>query len=156
MLDCTKLRVEHMNSRYQTYQSLSKLGIISAEPIKVLDLNHLRHLLTSFHVKPLKSVSVACCLQSVFPTGANPVAEGLDKICELEREPRGAYYGLVGIVEPGGNFCFSQVLRTIFTEPTLGNYAYAGAAVIAESDPLEEFLETQLKLSSIQIALKSP
>jgi isochorismate synthase EntC len=151
---CPKLSAEHTSSRNQIYQNLIKLGLVNTTPVRVLDLPYLRHLLTSFCVQPLYSASIADCLQAVMPSGAFPTLDGLAKIRELEKEPRGPYYGLVGVVDPEGKFSFSQVLRTVFRDFTSGTYAYAGAATIEDSKPIEEFLETRLKLSSIFVALK--
>ena len=73
----------------------------------------------------------------------------------VELEPRGAYYGLVGMVEPGGAFSFSQMLRSVFRDRR-GYYLWAGAAITDGSTADSEYEETRLKLSSIRVLPAGP
>lgn len=146
-----KILNEHALSVRSTEASLLAAGNVTKGAPEVLDLPLIRHRMTAFDIATTGSITVADCLRCAMPSGAYPVREGLDMLRLIEKDARGAYYGMAGLIEPGRKFSFSQILRSVFRD-SLGAYVWVGAAVTGNSDPNAEYEETRLKLGSIQLA----
>jgi menaquinone-specific isochorismate synthase len=73
-------------------------------------------------------------------------------ITEMEPQPRGWYAAPVGWVDPQGNGLFNVAIRSAVS---VGNRArmYAGAGIVADSDPEREWEETGLKFRPMLEAL---
>lgn len=87
-------------------------------------------------------------IADVHPTpavGGTPRAEASRFIEKVERIDRGWYTGGIGWLEAGGSGVVALALRCGLVR---GNTArlYAGAGIVADSDPDEELIETRLKL----------
>lgn len=149
-----KIRREHDSSIHSLQHSLFRIGTVAAAGPTILELPTLRHFVTRLDVRTAPGIKVIDCLHSVFPSGAEPAEEGLRVLASLERAPRGAYYGLVGVVRPDGVFSFSQSLRAVFRDAE-GCHVWVGAAVTSDSNPQQEYEETRLKLSDIRLAASS-
>jgi len=87
---------------------------------------------------------------SSFPAGTvsgAPKIRAMEIISELEPDQRGAYAGAVGYFGFNGNMDFCITIRTI----TISNNRIsiqAGAGIVADSDPEEEYKETIRKASA--------
>jgi aminodeoxychorismate synthase component I len=92
---------------------------------------------------------LADIFRALFPAGSvtgAPKVRAMQIIAACEREARGAYCGTLGLFFPGGDFECSVLIRTIeipheHEYGTLG----LGAGIVADSDPEQEWRETQLK-----------
>jgi isochorismate synthase len=87
-------------------------------------------------------------VEALHPTaavGGVPRAEALEYIAEVEGLDRGWYAGGVGWAEPGGDGEVAVALRCVLLR---GEEAllYAGAGIVAGSDPGAELAETDLKM----------
>lgn len=80
-------------------------------------------------------------------TGA-PKYRSMDIIEELEDGPRGIYSGAVGYFSLNGAMDFSMVIRTIVIRDGLLEYG-VGGAILALSDPEEEYQETITKAAPL-------
>jgi isochorismate synthase EntC len=145
-----RIQAEHYSSIAAIEKSLQMLGFVDATRFQVMTLPGLLHGWSKFITRPERQEQTASCLRAVFPYGMQPVQEGLELLRRYERFPRGPYYGLVGYVKPGGDFSFTQVLRTAFADSS-SNYLVAGAAITRHSTPELEVAETCTKLSAIPI-----
>lgn len=88
-------------------------------------------------------------LKSAFPPGSMtgaPKVSAMNLIHELEPEGRGLFAGSLGYFDPEGDFDFNVVIRTLIGDRQTGKFSYhAGGAVTIDSDPDEEYEETEVK-----------
>ena len=84
-------------------------------------------------------------------TGA-PKLRTMEVIDRLEGEARGVYSGAIGYFGLGGGCDLSVAIRTIVLDGA-GARIGAGGAIVALSDPEEEFAEMLLKASASLRAL---
>lgn len=117
-------------------------------------LRHVTHLCTPIEGELAESKHVLDLVEALHPTpavGGSPAAKALQWIADTE-DSRGWYAGPVGWFNAEGDGHFAVAIRSaLFT----GNDAlvYAGAGIVADSDPALEYLETGLKQRAILDAL---
>jgi len=88
-------------------------------------------------------------LKTIFPCGSvtgAPKIAAMEALRTLEPEPRGAYTGSMGWIEPGGDAAFNVLIRTIQivsgrSQARLG----LGSGLVVDSDPDNEWAECLLK-----------
>ena len=80
--------------------------------------------------------------------GGEPDAEAQEAIAELEDMDRGWYAGPVGWMDAteDGEFCVA--LRSALLRDRTA-HLFAGAGIVADSDPAAELAETELKLEAL-------
>lgn len=112
--------------------------------------SHVMHIVS--HVEGVLREDRDCfdLFMSAFPAGTvsgAPKIRAMEIISELEPGQRGAYAGAVGYFGFNGNMDFCITIRTI----TISNnriFIQAGAGIVADSDPEEEYKETIRKASA--------
>ena len=90
-------------------------------------------------------------LKSVFPAGTvsgAPKKRAMEIIHKLELEDRGPYSGVVGYINFTGDMDMAISIRTMFNKNKT-YIAQAGAGIVADSNPAEEYLETANKMKGI-------
>lgn len=95
-------------------------------------------------------------VQACFPGGSMtgaPKIEAMTIIDALEPVKRGIYSGSIGYLDFSGNVDLNIVIRTILVKSGKA-YFQVGGAVVADSDPLEEYLETLTKARALMRALQ--
>jgi para-aminobenzoate synthetase/4-amino-4-deoxychorismate lyase len=88
-------------------------------------------------------------LRTIFPCGSvtgAPKIAAIETLARLEPEPRGAYTGSMGWIEPGGDAAFNVMIRTLewwhgSTRARLG----LGSGLVVDSVPRDEWDECLLK-----------
>jgi len=95
-------------------------------------------------------------LRAAFPAGTvtgAPKIRAMEIIDELESVKRGIYAGAIGYFgfNKGMEFCIA--IRTIIICGNTG-YIQAGAGIVADSVPIQEYNETLNKLSALQKAIE--
>ena len=106
--------------------------------------SHVMHLVSQVEGKILPTATLADVIRSLFPggtiTGA-PKVRTMQIISEVEPVARGFYTGSVGWIGASGNMCFNIIIRSLWA--TQGRcFIQAGAGVVADSEPQQEYQES--------------
>jgi menaquinone-specific isochorismate synthase len=132
---------------------------VDADPSPhVLRLANVSHLAT--HVQawlPAEAPDALTLATRLHPTaavGGTPTEPALALIRELEAAPRGRYAGPVGWVDARGDGEFALALRCAQISGSTARL-WAGAGIVAESDPDAEVVETTVKLEAALTAILS-
>jgi aminodeoxychorismate synthase component I len=94
-------------------------------------------------------------IRATFPGGSMtgaPKIEAMKILDRLEPVRRGIYSGAIGYLDLGGLIDLNIVIRTFIIERDVCSY-HAGGAVVADSDPRGEYLESLDKIRALQGAL---
>lgn len=130
-----------------------ELSVASAPELRALP--HVLHMRTPIEGSLREGISAVDLLEQLHPTpavGGVPAAAALARILALEPEPRGWYGAPVGFIDARGDASFSVALRSGVVAGGLA-YLYAGAGIVAASDPESEWSETALKMRALEDAL---
>ena len=129
----------------------------------ILELPNLFHLATDVRARLSDGASALDLAAALHPTAAvagTPTDAAIAAIRELEPFDRGRYAGPVGWIDAHGNGEWAIALRCAQFDVAgsgsgapIGLTAYAGAGIVAGSDPEAEMLETRVKFRPIVDAL---
>ena len=153
LLASKKDRYEH---QVVTEAICSALGPVTSslsvhdEP-HLLRLNNVQHLETRISAELDRPRTIMELLSRLHPTpavGGEPREAALDWIEQHEDLERGWYAGLVGWVGAGGQGLFAVAIRSALLRGSKA-WAFAGAGIVADSDPLSEWEETAIKLEAV-------
>ena len=157
LLASEKDRREHAAVVAAIRRALTPLtrGLAAPPAPRLRRLPHIQHLETPIRglLRPgVGLLDVAAALHPTPALGGVPRAAALDFIAAHEPSPRGWYAAPVGLVFPDGSGELAVAIRSALL---LGNTAglYAGAGIVAGSDPAREWQETALKLETMRRAL---
>lgn len=117
-----------------------------------LKLPNLWHLATDIAGTLSDGASSLDLADALHPTAAvagTPTREAVALIRELEPFDRGRYAGPVGWVGGDGDGEWAIALRCAQLDETGDLTAYAGAGIVADSDPAAEYAETTMKFRPI-------
>lgn len=116
------------------------------------------HLVSTVEARARGEAAFSEIFKSVFPGGTItgcPKIRCMEIIEELEKTPRRFYTGSLGYVAPGGFFDFNILIRTFTLWPGGELEFFAGAGIVADSSPAQEYLETLHKVEALAQALGS-
>ncbi len=133
--------------------------VISAAGPEAVRLSSVTHLATSVaaHLDADDCPSALALAGLLHPTPAVaglPVTEALAAIARLESFERGLYAGPVGWVDVRGDGDWAVALRCASLEGSRARLA-AGAGIVADSEPDDEWAETEAKLEPMLAALQA-
>jgi salicylate biosynthesis isochorismate synthase/menaquinone-specific isochorismate synthase len=116
--------------------------------VKVANIQHLASPVHAQLADPRSAVELAGLLHPTPAVGGEPPEGALDAITRLERLDRGWYAGPIGWMDAAedGEFCVG--LRSALLRDRIA-HLFAGAGIVAESDPAAELAETELKLDAL-------
>ncbi len=135
---------------------VSKTGSVKLERfMKVERYSHVMHIVSQVTGELDSRYSIYDVMKACFPAGTlsgAPKIRAMQIIEELEPTRRGAYGGAVGYFSFSGNMDTCINIRTVVAH---GKNAYiqAGAGIVADSNPIKEFEETQNKAGAMMRAL---
>jgi isochorismate synthase len=98
------------------------------------------------------ALDLAAALHPTPAVGGAPRPAALRAIAQLEPVPRGFFAGLVGWVDGRGDGEWVLTLRCLEVRPD-GTRLFAGAGIVAGSDPEAELAETEVKFTTLLQAL---
>ncbi len=138
---------------------LSSLGLEPRHPAKpaLRRLANVQHLHTPIHADVKASLRPLDLVARLHPTpavGGSPREAAVSCIRKLESFPRGLYAGVLGWVDARGEGEFFVGLRSALIDGTAARL-YAGAGIVAGSDPVREADETELKFAAMLSSLLS-
>ncbi len=155
-----KDRAEHMmlvDLGKDDVGKVSRPGSVRVNELMVIEkYSHVMHIVSDITGRLRKNKDSFDVLRSNFPAGTvvgAPRKRALEIIDELEPVRRGPYAGTVGYFSFSGNLDTGITIRTIVIK---GNQAYiqAGAGIIAESIPEQEYQETVNKARALVRAVE--
>ena len=116
--------------------------------IKVANIQHLATPIHAQLAEPRSAVELAGMLHPTPAVGGEPGREAVAAIPGLENLDRGWYAGPVGWMDAveDGEFCVA--LRSALLRDRTA-HLFAGAGIVADSDPEAELAETELKLAAL-------
>ena len=127
----------------------NNVRVIEEKQIRKLD--NIQHLITRISAEFNSNENLFELIDSLFPTPAVcgvPKGKAINLIRKLEAHDRGLYSGLVGLFDFEGNCELAVSIRSALVKDNQV-IAFAGAGLVKDSNPQEEFLETNLKLNTI-------
>jgi para-aminobenzoate synthetase/4-amino-4-deoxychorismate lyase len=99
-------------------------------------------------------------VRALFPCGSitgAPKIRAMELLAEVERDARGPYCGAIGRIDADGNAAFNVAIRTLRLTPIENGQGSAvlgiGSAIVADSDPLSEKRECEIKAGFLRRAM---
>ncbi|PJJ65011.1 isochorismate synthase [Compostimonas suwonensis] len=150
----SKDRDEHQFAVQSVLAALSPHSsrLVTSEMPFTLKLPNLWHLATDVEGTLSDGSTSLDLIAALHPTAAvagTPTASALALIDELEPFDRGRYAGPVGWVGADGDGEWAVALRCAQVSPAGDITAYAGAGIVADSDPERELAETRMKFRPV-------
>ncbi|OPY45437.1 MAG: Anthranilate synthase component 1 [Methanosaeta sp. PtaU1.Bin016] len=159
MLEDEKERAEHVmlvDLGRNDVRSVCRSGTVRVEDfMSVLRYSHVQHIETTVVGSLREECDQFDAARSVFPAGTlsgAPKLRAMEIIDELEEEPRGLYGGGIGYFSVDGSADFAIAIRSILLQNDVAT-VQAGAGIVADSDPLREYQETERKMAAMKRAL---
>lgn len=159
LLDNPKERHEHhlvVQALHDLLQPLTTRLEVPAAP-GVLKLSNIQHLYTPITGELSHRLHVLEMVEKLHPTpalGGAPRPLAMETIRQSEIIPRGWYAAPVGWIDADANGTFAVAIRSAVSS---GSHArlYAGAGIVADSDPDREWDEINLKFRPMLDALNA-
>ena len=121
------------------------------EHMQVERYSHVMHIVSNVEGKLKPGLTALDVLRASFPAGTvsgAPKVRAMEIIDELEPSKRGIYAGAVGYLGFNGDMDMAIAIRTaVVKDGTL--YAQAGAGIVADSVPDNEWMETLNKARAV-------
>lgn len=122
-------------------------GTVVTSPRAVRSHLHVHHAFVDVRARLLAGLDVADALAALFPAGSvtgAPKIRAMERIAQLESEPRGLYCGSMGMWADSGEAQFNVAIRTAVVHER-GARWHVGGGIVVDSDPLREWDETEHK-----------
>ena len=141
-----------------------QFGTCEVEELMTLEkFSHVMHLTSQVAGTLAEGKTPADVLAATLPAGTvsgAPKVRAMELIDELEPIKRGPYSGVVGYLDFSGNIDTAIAIRTMVIDrhpdqsiaPWRGA-VQAGAGIVADSDPADEYLETRNKAKALLVAV---
>jgi anthranilate synthase component I len=160
LLEDKKERAEHLmlvDLARNDVGKVSEFGTVTVpEYMDVKKFSHVQHIVSRVQGRLQSDKTAVDAFEAMFPAGTlsgAPKIRAMEIINELEKKPRGPYAGAVGYFSLNGNADFAITIRTMVCN---GNKAkiQAGAGIVHDSVPEDEYYESENKAGALLSALK--
>ncbi|MGH7997706.1 MAG: chorismate-binding protein, partial [Opitutaceae bacterium] len=136
---------------------LRGLGLVPSRPARpglrrYANVQHLHTPIEADLPAAVHLLDVAAMLHPTPAVGGSPRGRVLSRIRELEGFPRGLYAGALGWIDSKGDGELFVGLRSALIDDARARL-YAGAGIVAGSEPAKELAETELKFRVMEEAL---
>jgi anthranilate synthase component I len=159
MLGDEKERAEHVmlvDLGRNDVRSVCQSGTVQVEDfMSVLKYSHVQHIETTVSGALRDECDQFDAARSVFPAGTlsgAPKLRAMEIIDDLEESPRGIYGGGIGYFSIDGSTDFAIAIRSVLVKDGVAT-VQAGAGIVADSNPLREYEETERKMAAMKRAL---
>ncbi|MEZ5373044.1 MAG: chorismate-binding protein [Microthrixaceae bacterium] len=141
-----------------------EFGSCEVEELMTLErFSHVMHLTSQVAGTLAEGRTPADVLAATLPAGTvsgAPKVRAMEIIDDLEPTKRGPYAGIVGYLDFSGNIDTAIAIRTMIIDrhpdPSVAPWrgaVQAGAGIVADSDPADEYLETRNKAKALLVAV---
>ena len=148
LLQSPKDRQEHQIVVDKMWERLTPLSrSLSIAPAGLLQLSNIQHLQAAIRAELRPGHGILRLVAALHPTpalGGDPREIAMDMIRALEPIPRGWYGAPVGWIDARLNGEFAVAIRSAVAQESRA-WIYAGAGIVADSQPQSEWDETELK-----------
>jgi isochorismate synthase len=126
--------------------------------LAVANVQHLATLIEGHLSAPVPNVGDLARILSPTPAlGGYPRHTAIELIVDVEGFDRGRYGGAIGWVDADGNGTWAVAIRCAeLSEDRCSARLFAGGGIVAESEPLAELAETQVKFQAMLSAIIRP
>lgn len=136
---------------------VSEYGSVTVHDFQTIQkYSHVMHIISHVKSRLRKGLTIIDAFKAVFPAGTvsgAPKVRAMEIINTLEPEKRGIYSGAIGYFNYGGNMDLCIAIRTIVASQ--GRLFYqAGAGIVADSIPENEYQETLNKCMALRRAIE--
>ena len=136
---------------------ISKFGSVKVNDyLKILRFSHVMHIASEVNSEIREDKDALDAIMSVLPAGTlsgAPKIRACEIIDELEPVRRGIYGGAVGYIDFSGNMDTCIAIRMAVKKDD-NVYVQAGAGIVADSVPENEYIECENKAMAVIHALK--
>ncbi|EDP73551.1 chorismate-binding protein, partial [Hydrogenivirga sp. 128-5-R1-1] len=136
---------------------VAKAGSVKVDRFMYIEnYSHVMHIVSDVSGELKEGLYPLDVLKSVFPVGTvsgAPKVRAMQIIEELEPEKRGPYAGAVGYISFDGNLDTAIAIRTAIVRKD-DIYVQAGAGIVADSIPENEYQETVNKAKALIKAIE--
>ena len=163
MLANGKERAEHtmlVDLARNDVRRVAEAGSVRVQEfMNVLKYSHVQHIESTVTGTLADDHDAFDAVRASFPAGTlsgAPKIRAMEIIDNLEQQPRGPYGGGVGYVSWGDDADFAIVIRSAVVEKEDDEQritVQAGAGIVADSDPVAEYEETENKMDGVLDAL---
>jgi para-aminobenzoate synthetase component I len=158
-----KDRAEHVMIVDLLRNDLGRLAVVGG--VQVTSLMHVvstasvHHLESTIEARLRPDVGVAEVIRATAPGGSitgAPKSAAVDLIASLEAGPRGAYTGVLGVVDRLGRLQTSLLIRTWLRPDDGAGSLHVGGGIVVDSDPESEWQETLHKAAAFGQVVVEP
>jgi anthranilate synthase component 1 len=136
---------------------VAEIGSVNVTELMTVErYSHVMHIVSNVEGRLKKGLDAFDVFRACFPAGTvsgAPKVRAMEIIEELEPTKRGAYAGAVGYFGYSGNMDTCITIRTLIIKDGKV-YVQAGAGIVADSVPENEYMETLNKAMAMMKAVE--
>lgn len=155
LIDNEKERAEHVmlvDLERNDLGKVSRYGTVEVDEFMVIErYSHVMHIVSNVRGEIAEGKTNADVIRAMFPGGTitgTPKIRTMEIIEELEPVRRGLYTGSIGWLGFNGDMELNIVIRTAFIQDDVA-YIQAGAGIVIESIPANEYIESLNKAKAM-------